>query len=106
MNKILKSALFAVLLTMIISPSESRASVGVKVRLGPPARRVTLVKPVKPFPGAVWVHGYWTFTGKRYVWSKGYWTKPRHGFVYRQPRWKKSGNVWYYHPGRWLKVVR
>jgi len=104
MNRIINSTLMLMLISVLLLPTESSAAVSVRISFGPPARRITVMKPAKPHRHAVWVQGRWSFVGGRYVWIDGYWTKHRSNYVYIQGKWKKSVAGWYYQPGRWIKV--
>lgn len=94
-----------VLLTaLFLTPLQSKASVRVFVRFGPPhLRTVKIVKPPKPYRRAVWISGNWAFTKGRYVWVNGYWTRPRTGYVYIPGHWKKAPRGWYFVSGHWIK---
>lgn len=39
----------------------------------------------KPQPDAVWIDGYWHWTGRRWVWRPGVWTSPLAGAHYAPP---------------------
>jgi hypothetical protein len=61
----------------------------------PPAAFVELV-PEATSNELVWVDGYWTWQGTRYLWVRGGWVKPPEGARYA--RWKVSfhsdGTIW------------
>lgn len=63
----------------------------------PPPRIV--VRPQPPCVGAIWVAGYWRYTGARFVWVRGHWIPPRHGYHFVQPRWHVHAGHHYYTPG-------
>jgi hypothetical protein len=94
-----------VLLTVLfLAPLQSKAGVRVYVRFGPPhLRTVKVVKPLKPYPRAVWISGHWAFRSGRYIWVNGYWVKPRARHVYVPGHWEKSPRGWYFVAGRWVK---
>jgi hypothetical protein len=67
----------------------------------PPRREVVAVRPARE---AVWIEGYWTYTGRgeRYEWVPGHWEVPppqRRAFV--GPRWERRPNGYIYVRGYW-----
>jgi hypothetical protein len=68
--------------------------------VAPPPPYVEVV-PVMPFPGAIWIGGYWTWTGHAHSWIPGRWERPRPGYVWSPPRWEQRGGTWHQHPGYW-----
>lgn len=64
--------------------------------------------PLKPRPGprpsprAVWIDGYWRWTGVDYVWIDGYWEpRPPIGKTWTSGSWVHTSRGWYWRPGRW-----
>jgi hypothetical protein len=71
------------------------------VRVGPPAP-VFEARLVAPGPGYVWVTGYHTWDGGRYVWVPGRWElPPRPRAVWVPARWVHERGGWYFVEGRW-----
>lgn len=70
---------------------------------GPPPEPVVEVVPVIPFPGAVWLGGYWGYGGRGWAWNRGYWDRPpRHGAVWAPGYWHHTGpRGWGWRPGYW-----
>lgn len=67
----------------------------------PPAPYVETV-PVAPFVGAVWIGGFWDWSGGRHVWHPGRYERPRPGFAYRQGGWSHGPDGrWMLHRGGW-----
>jgi hypothetical protein len=66
----------------------------------PPAPRYEVVG-VAPYPGAIWINGFWGWNGGRYVWNRGYWHAPRPGYQWVPHRWVPQGGAWHGHGGRW-----
>ena len=67
----------------------------------PPATYVETV-PVAPFVGAVWIGGFWDWSGGRHVWHPGRYERPRPGFAYRQGGWSHGPDGrWMLHRGGW-----
>lgn len=42
----------------------------------PPPAVYAYAAPVAPYPGYVFVNGYWNFVGGRYLWQRGYYARP------------------------------
>ncbi len=72
----------------------------------PPPAPVDEVPPPEPFPGAVWMAGYWDWRPElgRHVWVAGHWaTPPQTGVAYMPPSWHADPRGGYYlAPGRWF----
>ena len=47
----------------------------IEVPFPPPPARVEFI-PDRPRPGAVWIDGEWTWTGRRWGWTYGRWVMP------------------------------
>jgi YXWGXW repeat-containing protein len=78
------------------------ASGHVIVRAPPPPPRYEIV-PVAPTHEYVWVGGYWSWGGTRYLWRPGHYVRaPQYGAVYRRPHWVRSGVYYRFVPGRWV----
>lgn len=89
--------------TPTVTVYHARAPLTVAVAPPPP---VDEVPPRAPYPGAVWMAGYWDWRADagRYVWIAGHWAAPpRAGIVYMPPSWRVSPHGGYYRvPGRWI----
>lgn len=60
-----------------------------------------------PGPGWVYVPGYWTWTGRRYVWVDGNWRRPpRQGHIWVSGAWVAHSGRYRYLPGRWATPSR
>ena len=68
---------------------------------GPPPAPVEEVRPQEPHPGAVWVAGYWHWSGVQYTWIPGHWDEPRAGATWRAPRYSSHEGTYFYEPGGW-----
>lgn len=69
--------------------------------VAPPAPYVEPI-PVLPYAGAVWIGGFWDWSGGRHVWRPGHYEHPRAGFAYRQPGWSHGADGrWMLHRGGW-----
>jgi hypothetical protein len=87
-----------------VTPARPVAPV-VSVAVAPPPP-ATEIPPRQPYPGAVWMAGYWDWRADlgRHVWVAGHWaTPPRAGVVWMPPQWRMSPSGSYYRvPGRWV----
>jgi hypothetical protein len=101
------SATGCVLLTGCVSThrevvAEPRHEV-IIVREAPPAPRHEVIGRA-PDESHVWVEGYWTRSGHRWVWVPGHWElRPRASAVWVPGHWDKKidGRGWVWTPGRW-----
>ena len=73
---------------------------GDEVMVAPPPPRAEVVG-VMPFPGAIWISGYWGWRGGNHYWEPGRWERPRPGYHYQPHGWARRGNGWRERPGRW-----
>ena len=55
----------------------------------------------RPSHDAVWIPGFWTWTGRRYAWASGCWSAPYPGHSWAEGTWKRSGKGFIWTPGRW-----
>ena len=95
-------ALFLALLVFLV-PAVSRAqvSVGVSVRVGPPALPV-YEQPACPVEGYLWTPGYWAYGHKGYYWVPGVWVEPpRAGVLWTPGYWGWNEGVYVFHAGYW-----
>ena len=58
---------------------------------------------VAPYPGQVWIGGYWGWNGGRHVWMPGRWEAPRAGYGYVPHSWMRDGRGWRQQPGYWRR---
>lgn len=70
------------------------------VDVAPPPPYAEVV-PVMPFAGAVWIGGYWGWSGGRHVWIGGRWEHPRPGYYWAPHRWVATGGRWHLVGGGW-----
>ncbi len=75
---------------------------GVMVDTAPPAPYAEVV-PLAPFAGAVWIGGYWGWSGGRHHWVGGRWEQPRPGYGWRAHAWHQDGGRWRLHEGGWVR---
>ncbi len=74
---------------------------GPAVYVAPPAPYVEVI-PVIPFPGAIWIGGYWGWSGGRHQWVPGRWDRPRVGYAWRPHAWLHIGGQWRLRGGGWV----
>lgn len=76
---------------------------GVQVAQPPPDRAPQEVAPPRPAPHAVWVPGYWHWTGMSYAWVPGRWENPPPGSAWRAPSYSIHNGSYFYDPGGWRR---
>lgn len=54
-----------------------------------------------PFPGHIWIGGYWGWNGSRHMWTPGRWEAPRAGQRWVPRRWEQGQRGWQQHGGHW-----
>lgn len=57
--------------------------------------------PGAPNPGAVWVTGYWHWTGMQYTWIPGHWENAPPGTAWAAPRYVRAEGGYFYEAGGW-----
>ncbi len=71
---------------------------------GPPPPPQQDVASPQPAPQAVWVPGYWHWTGAQYTWIPGHWETPPPGVVWAAPRHTSQDGATVYEPGSWANA--
>ncbi len=66
----------------------------VESNVAPPAP-YTEVVPAPPYVGAVWVGGYWGWSGGRHNWVPGRWAQPRPGYRWQARHWEPAARGGY-----------
>ena len=95
-----KKTALSLLLAFCLTPVAVLAQT-VVVRVAPPAPIVEVHRH-PPHPGWVWIDGYHSWDGHRYVWVKGYWANPPHpGAVWVAHRWEQRNGGWVLIEGHW-----
>ena len=84
---------------------EAGVTSGVAVS-GPPPEPMQEVRPPFARPSAVWIPGYWHWTGLQYTWIPGHWEEAPSGARWRAPRYLLRDGVYYYEPGGWWAPAR
>ena len=54
-----------------------------------------------PYPGYIWIGGYWRWGGSRYIWAPGHWEAPRRGYLWEPRHWERGDRGWHMEGGRW-----
>ena len=73
------------------------------VNVPPPAPQYEVVG-VAPYPGAIWISGYWNWSGNRHHWVPGRYERPRPGYRWQPHRWDRSPRGgWYLQGGGWVR---
>ncbi len=83
----------------VVNEAESPAR-GVVVS-GPPPAPVREDRGAAPGPQAVWVSGYWHWTGMQYAWIPGHWDAPPPGAVWNAPVYTARDGKYFYETGGW-----
>lgn len=102
MKKILKGIILIAGLAIIAPPqSHAQVSVGLSVRIGPPAIPV-YEQPYCPVDGYIWTPGYWAYGSDGYYWVPGAWVAPPTvGLLWTPCWWGFDGGVYAFHAGYW-----
>jgi hypothetical protein len=101
----MKKAILPFILLLAVSFSattvNAQLSVGVSVRIGPPAIPV-YEQPLCPTDGYLWIPGYWGYGDDGYYWVPGYWeAPPTVGFLWTPGYWGYAGGLYGWHGGYW-----
>jgi len=75
------------------------ASADIYVRVAPPAPREEVAPALRP--GWVWVPGYWSWNGHRYVWVRGHRVHAHRGAHWVPDRWVEDRGRWRRERGHW-----
>lgn len=112
---ILSSLLATAASACVITPYRTRAVVVestedgediVVVETAPPSAPYNELVAPAPYQGALWIDGYWGWSGHRHVWVAGRWERPRHGYVWRPHRWHHHHGRWHLRGGGWVRHHR
>jgi hypothetical protein len=71
---------------------------------GPPPDPMQETRPPPPSARAIWVAGYWHWTGMQYTWIPGHWEHaPPPGARWRAPHYSLRDGTYFYEPGGWTE---
>jgi hypothetical protein len=97
----MRTLLLALLVFLVPAASRAQVSVGVSVRVGPPALPV-YEQPLCPVEGYMWTPGYWAYGDGDYYWVPGVWVAPpRVGVLWTPGYWGWNDGVYVFHSGYW-----
>jgi hypothetical protein len=68
-----------------------------------PPRVIVERHPPRPSGLHVWVNGYWSHDGNRFVWTRGHYEKRPSGYRHVDSRWVRRGGHWELHEGYWSR---
>ncbi|MFG6488572.1 hypothetical protein ACG04R_17930 [Roseateles sp. BYS78W] len=102
---LLALAASALLSACIVVPAHPAYATGpvVVVDTPPPAPYAEVV-PAMPYPGAVWISGYWGWSGGHHHWVPGYYERPRPGYRWEPHHWENQGGRWHLRVGGWIRL--
>jgi YXWGXW repeat-containing protein len=97
------AALSACVVAPVGRPYAGYAPAGqVVVDVAPPAPYYEAV-PVAPHAGAVWIGGYWGWSGGRHHWVAGHYEQARPGYGWQPHRWVQRDGRWHLDEGHWAR---
>lgn len=100
-----RTLFLAFLVFLVPAASRAQVSVGVSVRVGPPALPV-YEQPPCPVEGYLWTPGYWAYGDEGYYWVPGVWVAPpRVGVLWTPGYWGWNDGVYVFHAGYWAPHV-
>jgi YXWGXW repeat-containing protein len=70
---------------------------------GPPPAPLREPRPAPPAGRAVWIEGYWHWTGMQYTWIPGHWENAPPGARWRAPTYTLRDGTYFYEPGTWQR---
>jgi hypothetical protein len=95
-------ALFCATGCVVEAGSSVSATAGVAVS-GPPPEPMREPRPQAPDAQAVWVAGYWHWSGMQYTWIPGHWERAPPGASWHAPRYSLRDGTYFYEPGSWSR---
>jgi hypothetical protein len=102
MKKITSVLVVLCLITTASIKSYAQISIGISVRIAPPALPV-YTQPPCPAEGYMWTPGYWAYDEDGgYYWVPGVWVAaPRVGYLWTPGYWGYDGSIYAFHSGYW-----
>jgi WXXGXW repeat (2 copies) len=73
---------------------------------GPPPQPLQETRLPPPDSAAVWIAGYWHWTGMQYTWIPGHWEAAPPGARWRAPHYSIREGTYFYEPGVWSSGSR
>jgi hypothetical protein len=74
-----------------------------RVATAPPPPLLVESPGTPPSHEAIWIAGFWSWTGIRFAWVAGLWSAPRPGWRWIEGHWKPDHRAWRWEPGRWRR---
>ena len=97
----MRTVFLASLFFLVPAASRAQISVGVSVRVGPPALPV-YEQPPCPVEGYLWTPGYWAYGDDGYYWVPGVWVSPpRVGVLWTPGYWAWNEGMYVFNAGYW-----
>ena len=94
-------AVCAALAGCVVEPARVHYVGGVVVT-EPPAPIVETYG-VAPYPGYIWLGGYWNWAGGRHEWVAGHWERPHPGYRWEPHHWERVEGGWRLREGHWAR---
>ena len=104
-SRVCRAAITAVMLALSLTLSACVAEPGYyggAVLVAPPFPRVEYYGPA-PYPGNIWLGGYWNWAPSGYYWVRGHWAAPRPGYRWVPRRWVDTAHGWRMTGGGWAR---
>jgi hypothetical protein len=98
-----RSLVLIFVMLAISAASFAQISIGIGIRIGPPALPV-YAQPPCPAAGYIWTPGYWAYNPEYsdYYWVPGTWVlAPQPGFLWTPGWWGWGGAAFIFHEGYW-----
>ncbi|HXX66158.1 MAG TPA: hypothetical protein VEK07_03200, partial [Polyangiaceae bacterium] len=86
----------------VVETAAMAPPLGVAVGL-PPPEPMQEMRTAPPNVQAIWVAGYWHWTGVQYAWIPGHWENPPAGVRWRAPHYFLRDGTYFYEPGGWTR---
>jgi len=74
-----------------------------EVAMAPPPGQIEII-PASPYAQAVWMNGYWSWSGGRHVWVSGRYVQGRPGHVWVGHSWERGQRGWHIRQGYWRRM--
>jgi WXXGXW repeat (2 copies) len=85
----------------VVETAVNAPASGVAVSGPPPEPMREMRQPPPPGGSAMWIAGYWHWTGMQYTWIPGHWVVPPAGTQWRAPHYSLHDGTYFYEQGGW-----
>ncbi len=93
-----------VLSACVVAPTAPYPAEPVVIVRQPPPPAYAEVVPAPPYPGAVWISGYWGWAHNRHEWVPGRYERARPGYRWQPHRWQqRQQGGWGLQGGVWVR---